>query len=377
MDADRDVAPSRARTALAELDAFAGTLAYRGYDVATAIAGGSFEEIAYLLLFGALPTRTQLADLVVRLAANRALPPPALAVLTAAPKDAAPTDVLRTAVSALAFSAQRLEDGAHPLTPRAAIGLVAKVPTIVANWDRLRRGLAPIAPLPNLGTAANLLYMRTGRAPEPAAERALDVYLMALAEHGIGPSTTAALAASGDGADLYGATCAALATLPAATHGGAAARVLAHLRALGPASGGARAAADDLAAGAPLPGFDHPFYRTRDPRAAPIEAVTRELVGEGVGKTYAVARALEDAATERHATVDLYAAALLDALGFAADAFACVFACARIAGWTAHVLEDLGRARGPRPGSTYVGEGARPWIPLDRRGGQPEGAITR
>ncbi|MBD5636077.1 MAG: citrate synthase, partial [Candidatus Eremiobacteraeota bacterium] len=165
-------------TDLSNVEGLAGRLTYRGYDIDDLAPSSTFEEICYLLLFGLLPNPHQLADLKVRLAANRALPPQLIDLMKATPRDAWPMDVLRTAISALALFTPHLEDGAHPSNPRSAIHLIAKTPTIVAAWDRIRRGLEPIAPQPNLATAANFLYMRTGRAPIAEAERALDTYFV-------------------------------------------------------------------------------------------------------------------------------------------------------------------------------------------------------
>ena len=152
-------------SAICNVDGAAGRLRYRGYDIADLAERASFEEVAFLLLFGRLPNAPALADFTVRLAANRAMTPGQIAALKVIPRDAWPMDVLRTAVSALSLTIPTLPDGSHASNTGSAIHVIARMPTIVAAWDRIRRGLEPIAPEPQLSTAANFLYMRSGRVP--------------------------------------------------------------------------------------------------------------------------------------------------------------------------------------------------------------------
>jgi citrate synthase len=365
-------------TDLSHVEGLAGRLTYRGYDIHDLATNATFEEVCYLLLFGMLPNAFQLADLKVRLAANRGLPPQLVDLMKAIPRDAWPMDVLRTAISALALVTPHLEDGAHASNPRAAIHLIAKTPAIVAAWDRIRRGLEPLPSQPNLSTAADFLYMRSGRAPSPEAERALDTYLVLLADHSYNASTFAARVTASTRADIYAAATSAVATLEGDLHGGAPGKVMAMLLEIGTPERADAYVRERIGRGDIVMGMGHREYKVRDPRARHLEAMAKALADSDGGRRYAVARALEDAAIrafaevkpgrEIHANVEFYAAPTLDALGIPADEFTCVFACARMAGWTAHILEQLAHNRLIRPQATYTGPGVTPWVPLENRG---------
>jgi len=371
-------------TELSAVEGEAGRLSYRGFDIRDLAANATFEEVCYLLLFGQLPTAYQLEDLRVRLAANRAVPKPLIAWMESLPKDASPMTVLRTMVSALALFAPRLADGAHASTPRAAIALIAKTPTLLAAWDRIRRGLPPLEPLPHLSTAANFLYMRSGKSPIYEAERALDTYLVLLADHSFNASTFAARVTASTRADIYASATTALATLEGELHGGAPSKVMAMLVEIGtPDRAGAYVRAL-LERGERVMGMGHREYKVRDPRAEHLEVMAKSL-GEAAGsKWYAIARALEDAATAALAeakpgrricaNVEFYTAPTLAGLGLPPDEFTCMFACARMAGWTAHVLEQLHDNRLIRPQAAYGGPATAAWTPIERRGHSADAA---
>lgn len=366
-------------TELSNVEGALGRLTYRGYDIADLAANATFEEVCYLLLFGQLPNAYQLADLGVRVAANRALPEPILEWLEATPKGAWPMDVLRTTISALAmFAPHREHDGAHPSNPRSAIHLIAKTPTIVAAWDRIRRGLHPIAPLPSLSVAANFLYMRTGKMPIPEAERALDAYLVLLADHSYNASTFAARVTASTRADIFAGATSAVAALEGDLHGGAPGNVMKMILEIGEparADGYVRAL---VARGERIMGMGHREYKVRDPRASHLQEMARTLGAAFDPRWYAIAPALEDAANAVlheakpgrpiHANVEFYTAPMLYSLGIPPDEFTCLFACARMAGWTAHILEQLGNNRLIRPQSSYAGPPATPWLPIGKRG---------
>jgi citrate synthase len=365
-------------TDLSHVEGEAGRLTYRGFDIHDLAEHATFEEVCYLLLFGALPNAHQLEDFTVRLAANRALSPAILGWMEAMPRDAWPMDVLRTVVSGLALYTPHLGDGAHPSNPRAAIHLIAKTPAIVAAWNRIRQGLRPLDPLPHLSTAANALYMRTGRVPAPEAERALDTYLVLLADHSYNASTFAARVTASTRADIYAAATSALGTLDGDLHGGAPAKVMRAIEAIGDPGAADAYARAVLARGEKIMGMGHREYKVRDPRASHLEASARALGEVSDKRWYAIARALEDAANAAltaskpgkriFANVEFYTAPTLFALGIPADEFTCTFACARMAGWTAHILEQLADNRLIRPQAAYSGPAVTPWIPLARRG---------
>ncbi|GAC1301253.1 MAG: citrate synthase [Vulcanimicrobiaceae bacterium] len=366
-------------TELSNVEGVAGRLTYRGYDIADLAANASFEEVCYLLLFGQLPNAYQLADLGVRLAANRALPKPILAWLEATPKDAWPMDVLRSAVSSLAmFTPHREDDGAHPSNPRAAIHLIAKTPTIVAAWDRIRRGLHAIEPLPGLSTAANFIYMRTGKMPSATAERALDTYFVLLADHSYNASTFAARVTASTRADIFAGATSAIATLEGDLHGGAPGKVMKMILELGDPAHAEAYVRDLLGRGERIMGMGHREYKVRDPRAAHLEEMARTLGETSDPRWYAIARALENASNvvlqetkpgrRIYANVEFYTAPTLYGLGIPPDEFTCTFACGRMAGWTAHILEQLNDNRLIRPQAAYAGPAVTPWLPIEKRG---------
>ena len=220
-------------TVLSNVEGEVGRLTYRGYDIHDLAERANYEEVVHLLLFGRLPTHEELDALNARLAARRALPTGFLAMMHAIPRDAWPMDVLRTGVSAIAHFVPHRPDGSHETSIETAIDLIAKVPTIVATWDRMRRRLEPIAPDPKLKTAANFLYMRTGEQPIPEAEKALDTYLVLLADHSYNASTFSARVTASTGADIYCAITAAVATLAGDLHGGAPSKVMTMLEEIG------------------------------------------------------------------------------------------------------------------------------------------------
>jgi citrate synthase len=365
-------------TELSAVEGEAGRLTYRGFEIDDLATNASFEEVCHLLLFGTLPTAYQLEDLRVRLAANRALPKELIAWMQSLPKDAPPMAVLRTMVSALALFTPHLEDGAHASNPRAAIALIAKTQTIVAAWNRIRRGLPPIEPLPHLSTAANFLYMCSGRAPIEEAERALDTYLVLLSDHSYNASTFAARVTASTRADIYGAATTAIATLEGDLHGGAPGKVMKMLLEIGSPGNADAYVRALLARGERIMGMGHREYKVRDPRARHLEAMAKSLAEASGTKWYAIARALEDAASAAlaeakpgrriHANVEFYTAPTLYSLGLAPDEFTPMFACGRMLGWTAHVLEQLHDNRLIRPQAAYAGPVSSPWVPIERRG---------
>jgi len=370
-------------TDLSNVEGLEGRLTYRGFDIHDLAINATFEEVCYLLLFGQLPNKFQLEDLKVRLAANRMLPQPLIDFMESTPKDAWPMDVLRTLVSGLALFTPADEDGAHPSNPRAAIHLIAKTPSIVAAWDRIRRGLKAIEPLPNLSTAANFLYMRTGERPIKEAERALDTYLVLLADHSYNASTFAARVTASTRADIFAAATSAVATLEGDLHGGAPGKVMKMILDIGKPDRAETYVRELLARGERIMGMGHREYKVRDPRAEHLESMAKALGVASDPKWYEIARALEDAANKVlqeekpgkriYANVEFYTAPTLVSLGIPADEFTCMFACGRMAGWTAHILEQLNDNRLIRPQARYSGPPVMPWVPIEQRGRSKNG----
>jgi citrate synthase len=368
-------------TVLSNVEGEVGRLTYRGYDIHDLAEHANYEEVVHLLLFGRLPTHEELTALNARLAARRSLPNGLLAMMHAIPRAAWPMDVLRTGVSAIAHFVPHRPDGSHETSIDTAIDLIAKVPTIVATWDRMRRRLEPIAPDPKLTTAANFLYMRTGEQPIPEAEKALDTYLLLLADHSYNASTFSARVTASTGADIYCAISAAVATLAGDLHGGAPSKVMTMLEEIGLPEKAEPYVRDLLARHEKIMGMGHREYKIRDPRAAQLEQMAKNLTEKSHTKWYLIARALEDAAQtvlqeqkpgkRIYANVEFYTAPTLSSLEIPSDEFTCMFACGRISGWSAHVLEQFAHNRLIRPQATYVGPEVHPYEPIGQRRAQP------
>jgi citrate synthase len=355
-----------------------GRLTYRGYDIADLAAHATYEEVAFLLWHGRLPNRKELADITRDMAAQRALPKEILAMLKLVPHSAWPMDVVRTAVSALSLYVPPRPDGTHVSDVAAAIRLTAATATAVAAWARLRKGQEPIAPRTDLGHAANFLYMKNGEAPSQTAAHALDVYFVLLADHGFNASTFAARVTASTWADMYAAVTTAVATLQGDLHGGAPGKVMKMILDIGEPDKAEAYVRGIVDKGGRVMGIGHREYKVRDPRAEPLERMAREL-GQSAGtpQWYAVARRLEDVAVKvldekkpgrrLYANVEFYTAPTLFALGIEPDMFTCMFACSRMAGWTAHILEQMKDNRLIRPQVEYTGLVGLPWTPLENR----------
>lgn len=365
-------------TELSNVEGAIGRLTYRGYDIDDLAPNATFEEVVHLLLYGYLPNRHQLDELRRELAARRALPEPLLTAMQNFPKTAWPMEVLRTVVSGLGLFSPVNANGEHLSDVHTAIELIAKTPTIVAAWDRIRRGFDPIGPRNDLSQAGNFLYMRTGKVPHDVEEDALDTYFVLLADHSFNASTFAARVAASTRADMYASVTAALATLQGDLHGGAASAAYRTLAEVKSPENAERFVRDILDRGQRIMGMGHREYKVRDPRAKHLEAIAKEL-SEYVGGTpwYETAHAIEDASRKVlqekkpgntiYANVDFYTAPVLTDLGIPGDEFTCMFACGRIAGWTAHILEQQADNRLIRPQATYEGPAAGPYVPIESR----------
>ena len=346
-----------AQTEISEVDGQNGRLIYRGGYLIQEVAERSFEEVAYLLWHGQLPDQAQLAELKQQLAAASALNTAAREALSGLPRDADPMDALRTLVSA---------QGAGPDCPKphmqGAIAATAVTPTAVAAFYRHQRGQQPLEPRPELGHAANFLYMLDGNKPDAERVRYLQTYLVLLADHGLNASTFTARVVASTGTDLWSAVVAAIAALKGPAHGGAATAAMNMLERVGGPDRAEQFVINALDHKERLMGFGHRVYRTYDPRAR----ILRDLCKEANPEFYNVAVKVEEVALRelvaRHperpnaTNVDYYSAGILAAAGFPTEFFACVFATSRMAGWTAHVLEYMAKdGRIIRPASQWTG----------------------
>jgi citrate synthase len=358
-------------SAICNVNGTAGTLSYYGYDIHDLTANSTFEEVIYLLWHGELPTRTQL-DLHRRaLAAERRLPWQLLALLATFPREAEPMAVLRTAVSALAMYDPETADTSRAANVRKAVRLTARIPTIVAAFERLRHGQEPVWPRPEQSLATDFLYMLTGAEPDHRSAQLLDVALILHADHELNASTFTAREVASTLADMYGAITAAIATLAGPSHGGANERVMRMLEAIGSPEHAEEWVTQALARHERIMGFGHAVYRTEDPRATVLREVSQEIAQRtGNTRWFDISARVAQTVYEQkglYVNVDFYSASAYHALGIATDLFTPIFACSRIAGWTAHVLEQYDHNRLMRPRAEYTGPAPRQYIPIDRR----------
>ncbi|MHB1414416.1 MAG: citrate/2-methylcitrate synthase [Chloroflexota bacterium] len=363
-----------ASSALCTVDGEAGKLIYYGYDIRELAAKASFEEVVYLLWYGDLPTRSQLDSLNEALVASRALPEEVIDIISAFPTTSLPMEVLRTAVSSLSAFDRNACYYSHQANLCKAVRLAAQIPTIVATNHRLRTGRRPVDPRSDLGHAANFLYMMSGENPDAVAVEAMDIALVLHAEHELNASTFAARVSAATLADMYSAITSAIGTLSGPLHGGANEAVLDMLLEIGSVDRAEPYIREALAQKKKIPGFGHRVYKTEDPRATYLRRMSREL-GERAGDTklFEISRVLEEVMLKEkniHANVDFYSASTYYALGIPKDLFTPIFAISRVAGWTAHVLEQYNNNRLIRPRAEYVGPMDRKFVPMDQRKGE-------
>jgi citrate synthase len=365
-----------ASTALSAIDGTAGRLGYAGYDIHDLAERATFEEVFYLLWYGELPNATQLHAFDARLRAERSLSEAELALVRSIPTSGHGMDALRTLISALAQLDARAEESDPANVERIGIRIAAKMPPLIAAWDRLRNGQQPIAPDAALGHAANFLYMLRGERPSDTAVRAFDTYLMLLAEHGLNASTFGARVAIGAQADVYCAIVAAIGTLKGLLHGGANQKAMEAFLAIGEPER-ARAFIDDLLAQhGRLMGVGHRIYKVEDPRVRHLRAQGQALIAAGIdGRWYEVAdevsRVIHEhphfVARKLNPNVEFYSAPLLYSLGLPLDLFTAAFAMSRTAGWMAHIREQLADNRLIRPKADYSGPASRGFVALEQR----------
>jgi citrate synthase len=363
-----------ASSAICYLDGERGVLAYRGYDIHELATLATFEEVCYLLWHGRLPSRAELGGLQSELAAARALPEGILRLMRTLPPDNA-MDTMRTLVSALSHYDPLSKDESPEGRYRTCVRLTSQLASVVATSARLAAGGGLIAPDPVLGHAANFLYMLTGDRPSALSSRALDVALVLHADHEFNASTFVARVAAATLTDVHSAVTGAIGALKGPLHGGANTDVMHLLLELG--EDATEQKIDEtirakLARKDKIPGFGHRVYKTEDPRATHLRKMSQEL-GQKAGnlKWFQMSQRIEGlvkAEKKLWANVDFYSASTYYALGISPDLFTPVFGVSRVAGWTAHVLEQYAHNRLIRPRAEYIGPAyPQTYIPLDRR----------
>jgi len=353
-------------TSICWVDPEAGLL-YRGYDIHELALHASFEEVAWLLLHGELPTPEQLGVFSGQLAEERCLPSQVLSMLCLLPRDTHPMDVLRTGVSMLAPFDPDLNDHSHEANLRKSVRLIAKVSTLITAGWRVAHGQEPVAPRPDLTHAGNFLHTLTGESPEMWRTKIFDTILVLYADHEFNASTFSARVTASTMADMYAAVTTGLGTLKGPLHGGANEETMKMLQELDSPDDAESWVKDRLARKQKIMGFGHRVYKKGDSRVPMMRELARQL-GQRFGQDHwvPVCERLE-AVMQREkqlcANVDLYAAPVFHLLGIPSELNTPIFACSRISGWCAHVIEQHEHNRLIRPRSLYTGPAKRTYQP--------------
>ncbi|WP_280535278.1 citrate synthase [Halopenitus sp. POP-27] len=368
-----------AESDLSYIDGSDGTLLYRGYHIEDLATRADFEEVLYLLWHDDLPTRTELETFTEKLTADQHVDDDVLtAVADMADADADPMDALRTAVSLL----PTYDPESDADTDDAAVGrrqgrrITAKIPTILAAFDRARRGEEPVEPDDDLGYAGNFLYMLTGTRPDDVAEETFDMAMTLHADHGLNASTFASMVIASTMADVYSSVIGGIGALSGPLHGGANEDVMEMLEEIDeagadPVEWAKKARAD----GRRIPGYGHRVYQVKDPRANILESRLRDLSdasGDTTWLDYTTAiegHLADEGLVEKGIApnVDFYSGSVYDHLGIPTDMYTPIFAMARAGGWIAHILEYQSDNRLIRPRARYTGRTDADFVPIDER----------
>jgi citrate synthase len=353
------------------VDGINSLLVYRGYDVTELAAKATFEEVAYLLWFGKLPNKREYEWFTRQLIQERELPAHVLAIVTMFPGKANPMAALRTAISAMSMYDPDSSDQSSDAIMRKAIRLTARIPTMIGVLERLRTGQQPLASRPDLGHAANYLYMLTGREPEEMQNRAMDLSLILQADHELNASTFAARVTVSTLSDIYAGVVSAIGTLAGPLHGGANEQVMRMLIEIDKLENTESYIKGLFAQKKRVMGFGHRVYKGADPRALVLKKWS-QMLGEGYcnSKWWAMSEAIEEVVIKEkgiYPNVDFYNASVLYCLGIPLDMFTPVFASSRIVGWTAHIMEQFADNRLIRPRAIYTGPEGLEYAPIDER----------
>jgi citrate synthase len=366
-----------AQTQLSAINGEKGELIYAGYDIDDLARNTTFEEVAFLLWNGKLPNKQELDGLKAELAAERPLTPEILELLRSFGKDANSMAVLRTAVSAMGLYDAEADDNSGEANRRKAIRMTAKMPTIIAAYDRIRGGKEPVEPRGDLGTAANFLYMLNGEPARDLEARTMDAALVLHAEHGMNASTFSGRVTAATLSDIYSAVVSAIGTLKGASHGGANTRVMEMLRDIESSDvTPSEWVHDALEKGQRIMGFGHRVYKATDPRATVLRELADEIM-QGDAQTKwldlsdqvrnAMAKEMEERGKKIYPNVDFFSASVYTTLGIEMDLFTPIFAMSRVTGWTAHLFEQYENNRLIRPKAEYTGPRGLKVEPIEKR----------
>ncbi len=364
-------------TSLSSIDGVKGKLIYRGYDIKDLAENSNFEEVVYLLWFGKLPTQLELKQFQNKLRKERDIDSSCIPILKKGAKNMSAMDALMTITSYLSQFDPDLNNDTPESNIKKAIKLTAKYPTIVAYFWRLRNGKHPIPPKTNLGHGENFLYMLTGKVPTKTEARAIELDFLLTAEHGINASTFATLVATSTLTDIHSAMLAGLATLKGPLHGAAREKVYQMLDSIGSENNVSPWLKQAMKNKERIMGFGHRVYKTYDPRALIFKDISKQLADESKNKKwYSMSAAIEDFVIKEvvqkkgkpiYPNVDFYTGAVYKYLNIPIQLSTGIFAIGRIAGWTAHFLEQREHNRLIRPKANYIGKRNMKYIPIEKR----------
>jgi citrate synthase len=364
----RDVAACQTRISFVDP---LGALYYSGYDIDRLIGRVCYEEVVYLLLYNKLPTQSQLDDVRSTLVSEMKIPKHVTACLKHAPKNSHPMENIRTAISQLGEYDSNQDDPSEAANIQRALKIIAQVPTIVATLHRVRNKQDPVAPKKEYGFAENFLYMFRGKPADVEETAALDRFMILHADHGLNASTFAARVTASTFSDMYSAVTSAIGTLRGKLHGGASERVMGMLLNVDNVGEVDAYIQGMLFDGKKIMGFGHRIYRAEDPRSRHLRKVGKTLC-QRIDRMdlYRKCGRIQDVVHKErkiYPNVDFYAAIVLNALGVPKDFFTPFFASSRIAGWTAHILEQYSESVLIRPTSGYVGAYGTKFVPIEKR----------
>ncbi|WP_413934508.1 citrate synthase [Nitrospira sp. BLG_1] len=363
-----------ATSSISDVDGERGILEYRGIRVETLCSDSSYLETTYLLLFGHLPSKSEFQEWTDDVTHHRRIKFRIIDLLKCLPETGHPMDALQAAVAALGmfYPGRNVKDVENNYW--SAVRLVAKLPTIVAAWARLRHGDDPIPPRDDLGFSENFLYMLTESVMPPVWAQIFDDCLILHAEHTMNASTFTGLVTASTLADPYTVVASSIGALKGPLHGGANEEVVMMLKEIGTTENARTYVERALQNKKKLMGFGHRVYKVKDPRATVLQELCRRLFTEcGSSPLYDVAVEVERTAGESlnkksiYPNVDFYSGIIYDKMGIDVDLFTPLFAMARVSGWLAHWLEQLRENKLFRPDQIYAGEHNRPYVPIDRR----------
>ncbi|CCQ97765.1 citrate synthase II [[Clostridium] ultunense Esp] len=348
-----------------------GVLTYRGINIDDLAEHAEFEEVIYLLWHGKLPNRTQLDELKKALNENAPIPNEVIQMMKLSPKEVHPMALLRTALSALSLYDEEAQDMSEAANLRKATKLVAKMPTLVAAWGRIRNGEEPIAPRPDFGYVQNFLYMLSGKEPDEVAIRAFNTAMVLHADHEFNASTFAARVTVATLSDIYSGVVAAMGALKGPLHGGANEQVMAMLEEIKIPERVEEYITNKLNNKEKVMGFGHRVYKDGDPRAKHLRRMSENLAQlTGDYKWYRMSVMIEKLVYDLKGlkpNVDFYSASVYHSLGLPRDLFTPIFAISRMSGWTAHILEQYRDNRLIRPRAEYTGPVNVKYIPVEQR----------